>query len=877
MWKKTLAVTAVSCSALLSYSANPVVKAEAVKDAEIKLDGVLDEAVWQKSAKHANFTRWKSPEKPAIEPTAFQVAASENGLYWAFDVVDKDIVATVKEYDGAIAREDAIELFITADDPIPDDPNVHNCRQLIFSPAGVRCDITHLAGTSDRKWNSDWKVAVKRNAKGYTAEVFVPYYALNFVNTANKNFNFNIARENTTGKTRELTVFNPAGRFADQTKFASLVLPYNDFTRYHWQLNNLELKTIPSAQGTAQVLQGTITGKTAGKLTVQATARSNEKIAALNRMNLTVKSDTATNFTLPLNVGASGKYSVTITGRNQNGKVFYHTKELVMEAVPFKLKVNNPVYRKAIFPDQADKVVSVSVDYQSDSKLLKGVKTAFTVTDATGKVIASGENNTGSLRTFTVDGSKWLPGKYTVTVKSSGSEALKGTLQETITVMAPHKAGNTVRLGKNREIFLNGKRFFPRGFLAANNHKVVFYKEMADAGYNTVHFYTLNQRSLEGIKEILDAAHKNNLKVFFYPYFGASVGFSGFQDRTVKVKKPYQPTLTPESWERMKKMVNAVKEHPAFLAWYLADEPKGAEFCAELKKVYSLLKEIDPHHPVIHLDFTAEGCINKREGYADLHILDMYPHPLKDGGWQRSISSVLHSMKLVNETVAPYGTWFCPQAFISGFAKNRSLTYRELRGMIYGTIIHGATGIVPYKIGDPQQKYYQPFRNGGIFAAPDMHLGYLKGIGPELKALEGMLLEPARLPVTTSTHYVIAMRKKYNNKEYIVAVNSMPNAMNCTISGKGLADGTYQVVGENRTVTVKNGKFTDNFEAHTAHIYTNDMSCKSPVDIPALEAEIKKLDIAAKEAVKNLPPTEPKKKAAGKKAAGKKAQKSKKK
>ena len=58
-----------------------------------------------------------------------------------------------------------------------------------------------------------------------------------------------------------------------------------------------------------------------------------------------------------------------------------------------------------------------------------------------------------------------------------------------------------------------------------------------------------------------------------------------------------------------------------------------------------------------------------------------------------------------------------------------------------------------------------------------------------------MLLEPARLPVTTSTHYVIAMRKKYNNKEYIVAVNSMPNAMNCTISGKGLADGTYQVVG----------------------------------------------------------------------------------
>ena len=868
MLLKTFAIGAIGCSALLSYAANPVVKAEAVKDAEIKLDGVLDEAVWQKSAKHANFTRWKHPELKAVEPTVFQVAASEKGLYWAFDVVDKDIVATYTKYEDPIAREDAVEIFITADDPIPDDPNVHNCRQLIFSPKGVRSDITYLSGTSDRKWNSDWKVAVKRNAKGYTAEVFVPYYALNFVNTTNKNFNFNIARENNTGTTRELTVFNPTGRFTDQKNFAVLQLPYNDFTRYHWQLNNLELKTIPAEKGTMQVLQGTITTKTAGKVTLQATARSKDKVAAFNRINLTANSDAATNFTLPLNVGASGKYSVTITGQNKNGKVFYHTKELVMEAVPFKLKVNNPVYRKSIYPDQADKVVSISVDYQSDSALLKAVKTAFTVTDASGKVIASGEKNAGSVRTFTVDGSKWLPGKYTFTVKSSGSEALKGTLQETITVVAPHKAGNTVRLGKNREMFFNGKRFFPRGFIGANNHKNVFYKEMADAGYNTVHFYTLNQRDLAGVKEILDEAHKNNLKVFFYPYFGTSIGFSGFQDRVTKPTKPYQPNLTPASWERLKVMVNAVKEHPAFLAWYLADEPKGAEFCAELRKVYSLLKELDPHHPVIHLDFTAEGCINKREGYADLHILDMYPHPLKDGGWQRSISSVLHSMKLVNETVAPYGTWFCPQAFLAGLSsgKSRSLTYREIRGMVYGTIVHGATGIVPYKIGDPAQKYYQPFRNSGIFVSPDMHLGYLKGIGPELKALEGMLLEPEKLPVSTSTHYIIAMRKKYNNKEYIVAVNSMPDTLKCTISGKDLADGTYQVVGENRTVTVKNGKFNDSFEAHTAHIYTNDMSYKSPVNIPELEAEIKKLDTEALAALANKPQPAPAAKKAVKKA-----------
>lgn len=872
MLLKILAVTAIGCSALVSYAANPVVKAEPVKDSEIKLDGVLNDAVWKKAAKHGNFTRWKYPENKAAEPTTFQVAASTNGLYWAFEVVDKEIISNVKISDGPLSREDAIEMFITGDDPIPDDPNVHTARQLIFSPNAVQGDITHLSGASDRKWTSDWKVATQRTANGYTAEVFIPYYALNIVNTHNKNFNFNISRNNKNSDRSEYSVFNPTGRFTDQNKFAVLQLPYNDFKNYHWQLNNLELKTVPAEKGTMQVLQGTISGKAAGSVTLQATARSNGKVAAFSRLTLKNQSDTATGFAMPLTVGASGKYNVTVTGRTKSGKVFYYIKELTMEAVPFKLKLNNPVYRKAIFHDQADKTVSVSVDYQSDSKLLKNVKTAFTVTDANNKVIASGEKNSGAIRTFTVDGSKWTPGKYTVTVKSTGSEALKGTLQETINVYAAPAKGNTVRLGKAREVFFNGKRFFPRGFLGANNHKVVFYKEMAEAGYNVVHFYTLNQRSLEDIKFILDEAHKCGLKVFFYPYSGCSIGFTGFLDRVTKGSKRI-PQLTPQSWERMKTMVNTVKEHPAFLGWYLADEPKGAEFCAELKKVYQFLKEIDPHHPVIHLDFTAEGCISKREGYADLHILDMYPHPLTDGGWQRSISSVMYSMKLVNETVAPYGTWFCPEAFKPRGKKNRSLTYREIRCIVYGSIVNGASGIVPYKIGNPEEKYYRPIRNSGIFIHPDMHIGYLKGIGPELKALEDMLLEPERLPVAVNNKLVIAMRKKLNGKDYITAVNTMPDTYNCTISGN-MPDGTYQVLGENRTVTVKNGKLNDKFVGFMTHIYTNDLEYKSAIDIAALENEIRIADEKAKEEIKNLPAEQHEQ---PKKAVNKKAGKNKKK
>ena len=129
MIKKLILFSAAAAVPFCSIAAEKV-KALPVKDSEIKLDGVLDEAVWKNAPRQSGFTRLCFAETKAAEDTSFQVAASEKGLYWAFDVVDKNIVSTVTNYDGPVAREDVIELFITADDPIPSDPNVHNCRQL---------------------------------------------------------------------------------------------------------------------------------------------------------------------------------------------------------------------------------------------------------------------------------------------------------------------------------------------------------------------------------------------------------------------------------------------------------------------------------------------------------------------------------------------------------------------------------------------------------------------------------------------------------------------------------------------------------------------------------------------------------------------------
>jgi len=92
------------------------------------------------------------------------------------------------------------------------------------------------------------------------------------------------------------------------------------------------------------------------------------------------------------------------------------------------------------------------------------------------------------------------------------------------------------------------------------------------------------------------------------------------------------------------------------------------------------------------------------------------------------------------------------------------------------------------------------------------------------------------------------MRKKHNGKEFIMAVNTMPDEFRCTLSG--LPDGQYRVLGENRSVEVKNGILNDLFAGFMTHLYTNAADFPAPVDIAALEKEIRETDAKAlKEAV----------------------------
>ena len=143
----------------------------------IKLDGRLDEAVWRKTPQTEPFLLMGSRTAVAPRQTRARALLGRGVIYLGFEVDEPQVdllTRTVRPHDGAIWREDAIEVMLQ---PVPGSPRYFH---FAFTPAGSRYD--GMAGTAapagDWHPKPDWKVAVAKLADRWQAEVAIPIKAL---------------------------------------------------------------------------------------------------------------------------------------------------------------------------------------------------------------------------------------------------------------------------------------------------------------------------------------------------------------------------------------------------------------------------------------------------------------------------------------------------------------------------------------------------------------------------------------------------------------------------------------------------------------------------------------------------------------------------
>lgn len=819
-----------ACS--LTVDAEPLKVSLPEADKTMVLDGVFNENCYR----NIKWYPLNGGKDTVVQKTLFTVLRGKTGLYFSFKAADREIVCNKKEDDGALWADDSLEIFLMPEHAVPEDPNTREFYHFIFNVENFRYDARIFGGVSHKSWNSRWKTCVRRTADGFDAEVFIPYSGISF-RRGEKDWRFNVGREDRLEKKTCLSQFCAGLTFNDCNSFALLENAAPDQVRYDVMLISRNIGIESKSAVPHPVLEASFqTLLTDQEIFCTVAVRTeNKKLIALSNSIGKTSKDGKLEIKIALPSEVKGDCTFEIFLADKEGTFFEDKFRRYVDTAPIQLRFLNPVYRSTLFATQKNQNISFEVILQNG--VCRNIKSELC--DSSGNVLQTANKDISKRHIFKFPAEKLVPGNYMIRISDG-----KTTIQEPVRVLE-RQVGNEVILDADGKLLVNGSRFFPRGFIGGGTDLTPF----TVGKCNTVHFYELHRFDIKDIRTELDRCRQLNLKVIMTPLYKTNVGFWG-----VKSGSKYRQKFTDQELENFEFMVNSLKGHPALLAWYLYDEPRGAAWEAELKKIYERLLVLDPAHPVLGLDNVASGVIDKID-HCDIAVLDIYSNAFVRSGPARPISMIAASTSTVIRSMPPgKALWQCPQAYDNDsfqspdfVRERRAPNYTETRATVFGCIASGANGILPYKIGNPVCKYFVRNGNAGIFADPELKLGYLEGIMPELANLEKVLLAD-EFSISFSGN--VKLRAfKYGKHCFIIAANveTVPTELTMQLEKTDF----LRVLGEKRRITAgEKGLFKDKFAPLAVHIYTDSPDFPEAVDVEALK---KKIAAERKAALDSLP------------------------
>lgn len=203
---------------------SPVLKAVRLgAEEEITIDGLLDEAAWQRAEPAADFKQ-SDPRngERATERTEIRIVFNRDNLYIGahfFDSNPKGLLGNQMVRDGDLSADDRFMWIL---DPFYDQRSGYFFE---INAAGAMGDAqlvparggSSFGTTQNRAWNGIWLARVRRHDEGWTAEIEIPFRTLTFNPHAEAwgaNFQRAVRRKNEdsfwTGWGRNQGIFNLA-------------------------------------------------------------------------------------------------------------------------------------------------------------------------------------------------------------------------------------------------------------------------------------------------------------------------------------------------------------------------------------------------------------------------------------------------------------------------------------------------------------------------------------------------------------------------------------------------------------------------------------------------------------------------------------------
>ncbi len=176
----SLLVSAAAASAVYPEGARPRAVRLAPEEPALRIDGRLNEAVWQRAPVHDAFTQYLPVERwPAPLRTTVQVVVDDSGITFGIRAYDPNpalIRAPLVRRDQVRRDQDFVSVVL---DPVGTRQSAQFVR---VNAAGVVADGMFIADTDTEDFAPDFEVeaAVQREPDGYSVELRLPLLALRY-------------------------------------------------------------------------------------------------------------------------------------------------------------------------------------------------------------------------------------------------------------------------------------------------------------------------------------------------------------------------------------------------------------------------------------------------------------------------------------------------------------------------------------------------------------------------------------------------------------------------------------------------------------------------------------------------------------------------
>ena len=347
-------------------------------------------------------------------------------------------------------------------------------------------------------------------------------------------------------------------------------------------------------------------------------------------------------------------------------------------------------------------------------------------------------------------------------------------------------------------VIADGLPFFPFGFYCRPVGNLP--EQEVTHGFNMIGPYQSNlPDTYEERKAYMDRCAQLGIKVQYSVNSLIGSGHNGA--RGLDMSEEEKEAL-------LKKEVIAFRDHPALLSWYINDEPDGQSRPVPLlEKVYKIVHELDPYHPV-SIVFMLPSKFKLFRNTMDIAMTDPYPVP-------GPLDIVEQFVKQMNRDFShEKSIWLVPQAFGGQEMWAREPTAKEIRLMTYVGLVNGVKGI-----------QYYTHAPGNLNPQSVSAWSVCSDIAVEVNQMSSFLLSDEAAPSSfTPDSNILVKSFSHNNDLLVIAVNKENRPRSFTIQvndpdGRLSGAKHASLWFENREINFDRGNIADIIDAYGTRIY----------------------------------------------------------